>query len=190
MSNPQHIVLLRHGETVGQSSIRFHGARDVALSGEGRDQVCATARQLSSYEFDLVISSPLQRAWRSAALVVPGAPIRLEAGFREIDFGRWEGLTREEIEARDPDIHAEWREMGADFVFPEGEARVDFRERVREGVGRVLGCEVGRVLVVAHKGVVRAVVEELAGAELEEGEPGLAGFVVLRRDGGGGWGIV
>ena len=91
MSRLERVLLLRHGETVGRSSVRFYGATDVALSGLGADQVAAAARAIGSENFDLVVTSPLQRARRSARIVAPGREIQIEAAFREIDFGRWEG---------------------------------------------------------------------------------------------------
>ncbi len=63
MSKLRRIVLVRHGETVGNSSVRFHGSGDVALSDEGRRQMRETAFRLRSEIFDLVMASPLQRSW-------------------------------------------------------------------------------------------------------------------------------
>ena len=110
MTRLRRIVLLRHGNTVGNSRERFHGSGDVALSEEGREQVRAAGRRLATEVFDLVAASPLRRAWQSAALLCGGAPVLLVPEFREIDFGRWEGLTAEEIEARDPVLYRAWRE--------------------------------------------------------------------------------
>ena len=92
MSNLRRLVLIRHGETTGQSSIRFHGSSDVALSDEGRVQMREAARGLRTEVFDLIVASPLRRSWESARILSGGAPVRLEPDFREIDFGRWEGI--------------------------------------------------------------------------------------------------
>ena len=89
----RRIVLLRHGNTVGNSKERYHGSGDVALSDEGRIQMREASRALAREVFDLVVASPLRRSWESAWIVAGGAPVRLEDGFREIHFGRWEGMT-------------------------------------------------------------------------------------------------
>ena len=47
MSKLRRIVALRHGETTGQSSIRFHGSSDLPLSDEGRAQMREAAKGLS-----------------------------------------------------------------------------------------------------------------------------------------------
>lgn len=186
-SKPERIVLLRHGETVGRSSIRFFGATDVALSGLGADQAAAAARAIGPEDFDLVVASPLQRSWRSACIVAPGREIRLEAGFREIDFGRWEGLTREEIEAQDPELYTQWQERGLEFGFPGGEGRDEFRARVVAGLDRLLGSPVASILIVAHKGTVRTIAEELSGSVLAPDQPPLGGFVGLTRTAEQAW---
>jgi len=71
MATTNRIVLVRHGETVGQSSIRYFGATDVALSQRGREQMREAALALPGNAFPLVVSSPLSRAWESARIVAP-----------------------------------------------------------------------------------------------------------------------
>ncbi|MDP6980665.1 MAG: histidine phosphatase family protein [Myxococcota bacterium] len=191
MSSIERIVLVRHGETVGQSSIRYYGATDVALSGLGADQAAAAASAIArvsgSVAFDCVVASPLQRAWRSATIIAPQSRVRLEAGFREIDFGHWEGLTREEIEARDPEAYAQWQREGIEFDFPGGERRNDFRARVVEGLERVMTLPVRSVLLVAHKGIVRTVAERLSGETLGSEHPELGAVYEVARQGAADW---
>ena len=179
------IVFVRHGETVGQSSIRYWGATDVGLSDDGRAQMRGARQLLPDEGFDHVVASPLSRAWEGARIVWPSGPIRLDGDFREIDFGRWEGLTIEEIEARDPELFRDFEQRRRVFTFPGGEAREDFRVRVRRGVDRLLAGGSRSALVVVHHGVVRASVEYLTGNELEHGNPPLGGVVIARRRGDG-----
>ena len=187
MSSVTRIALLRHGETDGESSVRYHGATDVALSEAGRAQVRATARRLGDLRFDLVVSSPLERARACASIVAPGRPVRLENDFREVHFGRWEGRTAEEIEAMDPVLYREWRETPDTFAFPEGDVRADFRARVRRGLARLLESDVRSILVLCHMGVARTVVEDLTGSPLAKGLPALGQAVQLSRRPTGPW---
>ena len=140
MPELSRIVLVRHGETVGRSSIRFYGSTDVALSAEGCAQMRRAARAVVGKGVGLVVASPLGRAWKAATIVAPGLPVRLEPGFREIDFGRWEGLTREEIEARDPVLYRDWQAGTPGFEFPGGERRASFRTRIRIALEGLLAC--------------------------------------------------
>ena len=76
----RQILLVRHGETEGESSIRYHGSTDVALSDEGRAHMSAARLRLPGGNlYDLVVSSPLQRAFESAEILAPGVPTVLEA---------------------------------------------------------------------------------------------------------------
>jgi broad specificity phosphatase PhoE len=195
------LILVRHGETVGQSSIRLYGSTDVALAPEGEQQAAAAGRSLAGRRFDAVYSSPLCRAHRSAELLLhniphPPVPIELVEGFREIDFGRWEGWSWEEVEARDPDTLARWSSEGPAFRFPDGEVRSEFVARVQAAVGPsiedkfVTGAE--QVLAVVHKGVIKAIAARLLDVPFTELE-GLAlplGAVRCLRMQAGRWQIV
>ena len=187
MSRLRRIVMVRHGETIGISSVRFHGSTDVALSEDGREQVRGAARGLRTEVIDEVVASPLRRSWEAAAIVTGGAPVRLDADFREIHFGRWEGLTAEEIEAADPVLYRDWQSRAEGFEYPAGERRADFRARVRRGLDRLLEGHASCALLVVHKGVIRVLAEELLGRPLDEGQPELAAVVALSRRGDGSW---
>ncbi|PRQ04253.1 Phosphoserine phosphatase 1 [Enhygromyxa salina] len=189
----RELVLVRHGETVGQSSIRLYGATDVALAPEGEAQVRAAGRALAGQRFDAVFTSPLRRAHRSAELVLaaiehPKIEIEIVEAFREIDFGAWEGWTWAEVKARDPEGHARWTEAAPGFRFPDGEAREAFIARVQASVGPSIEARFSagatRILAVVHKGVIRATAARLLGlpfAELELELP-LGALLRLRGD--------
>jgi broad specificity phosphatase PhoE len=187
MSDLRRIVLVRHGETDGESSTRFHGANDVGLAPAGREHMRQVARSLRGERFDRIVASPLRRAWQSAWIVGGGAPVVFEPGFREVDFGRWEGLTREEIATRDPVLYQDWQRGAADFAYPGGEARADLRARVLAGLERLLAADTRSVLVVCHKGPIRIVATELVGHAPADDEPALGGVVELTRAAGGPW---
>ena len=182
MTALRRIVLLRHGNTVGNSRERYHGSADVALSDEGRAQARAAGRKLVTEVFELVASSSLRRAWQTAALLAGGTPVLLVPEFREIDFGRWEGLTAAEIEAQDPVLYRAWREGAADFEFPGGERRATFSERVVRGLTALERTGAENALVVAHRGTANAIAKHLIGAPLES-PPELGEIVSFTRDG-------
>lgn len=181
------LILVRHGETMGQSSIRYYGATDVPLSDLGRHQARAARARIPGETFDAVWASSLSRAWESAQIIAPRHPVRVEFDFREIDFGRWEGLTREEIAEVDPALHADWQAGRPGFEFPEGETRPAFRARIERGLERLLASQVQSALVVAHKGVVRTLLELVSGLTLPNEVPDLGGVIHLSRDASGSW---
>lgn len=177
------VVLVRHGETAGESSIRYHGANDVPLNDVGRAHARAAAQAIGDLTFDVHVASSLSRAWESAEIIRPGAEVVRDDDLREIHFGRWEGLTREEIRARDPELDAEWTRAGLDFDFPDGERRADFTARVDRGLGRAFALDIEHLLVVAHKGVVRRGVELLTHEAPPQPHPELGEVFHLVRSG-------
>jgi len=184
----RRIVMLRHGETVGNSSVRFHGRSDVALSDAGRAQMTEAGRRLAGEVFDLVVASPLRRSWEGAGLATGGlAPIRIEDGFREICFGRWEGLSKAEIELRDPLLYREWQERAAGFEYPGGELRADFQARVMRAFERVAASGATGAIFVGHKGVIRTLAEKLVGSALPDDSPALGSAVALSLAPSGTW---
>jgi broad specificity phosphatase PhoE len=183
----ERLILVRHGETTGQSSIRYYGATDVPLSDEGREQVRRAGERIAGERFEIVYSSSLSRAVESARILAPAHPIQLEADFREVHFGRWEGLTREEIAALDPELFPVWQRDLSRFDYPDGERRADFRARIARGLERLRAADASSALVVAHKGVVRTLLELISGETLAGPVPELGGVVRVVRDGDGRW---
>ena len=189
MSQLRRLVLVRHGEPEGASGERLVGSGDPTLSAAGRQQMHRARAALAGQVVDLVVASPLRRAFQSAAVLTGGAPVRLEPDFREIHFGRWEGRERAQIEAGDPILYKQWRELAPDFEFPGGEPRALFKARVQRGLDRVLHTHAAiGALVVAHKGVIRVITESLTGSKLEDRDaPHFGDAVILTRGNDGSW---
>ncbi len=164
------LTLVRHGETEGQSSIRYYGRTDVPLNPLGRRQMVRAGTALRACRFTAVYTSRLARSAEAARIIIErngGTPQATAVdGFDEIDFGAWEGLTAEEIQTRDPQRFADWELRRGDFQYPGGESNAHFRARVVRSLRAVLAhASAGELLLVLHKGVIRCVVAELLGAD-------------------------
>jgi broad specificity phosphatase PhoE len=174
-SRGSRLILVRHGETEGESSIRYHGRTDVALSELGRDQMRRVRRAIETNHgganFARVFSSPLVRASEGARIVAGhSAPLITIDEFAEVHFGLFEGLTADEIRERYPDEFARWNadRLAPSYTYPEGESRADFTNRVERGLERMLALWTPRdddALLVAHRGVIRAIVRKLTRRE-------------------------
>ena len=121
------LLLVRHGSTQLTSENRFSGAVGVELSDEGREQTRLLAERLQPEKIAAVYCSPLSRTVETAKIL--GEPHKLPAipkhGLEEISHGRWEGLTRQEVEERFP---GEYRTVGGRSVHVRAG-----RRRIRRG---------------------------------------------------------
>lgn len=184
------MFLVRHGETTGQSSIRYYGSTDLPLSEEGKQQMRELGRcfDATGIRFDLAITSALQRSQEAARLIAPNVCVRPLAEFNEIDFGDWEGLTEEEIHTLDPHAHAAWRRSSETFRYPRGESVALFRSRVWDAFEMLLPLLPESTLFVAHKGVIRTVLDRLLPSRSERLELTIGlGSVQVLFQGPQGW---
>lgn len=181
------LILIRHGETEGQSSVRYYGSTDVDLSAEGRAQMRVAGAELRHQAVDAWVASSQQRSWKGAQIVSGGAPVRIEGDFREIHFGAWEGLSAEEIKARDPVRFEDWQKGVEGFEYPGGEPRADFRARVAKGLVALNATGVRTAVCVLHKGVIREIVRVLTGSAPDRTQPAVGGCLEVTRTPSGEW---
>jgi len=159
------IFMLRHGRT-GFSG-RYIGARDVPLSSAGVSQIAGLQKSLGREKFDVVYASPLLRCRQSCEILFPNTAIKYNDVLREIDFGRWEGLSFEEINEQDPKMVQQWAEDPLHFTFPEGESVASFTARVEE-TALSLRQEFGKkVLLVCHGGIIRGLLCSFLGIDYQ-----------------------
>jgi broad specificity phosphatase PhoE len=157
------LLLIRHAESEWNARGRWQGHGDPPLSPRGREQAGRLAEALAGSEIDRLLCSDLQRAVETAQAI--GAVLNLDpeptAVLRELNVGRWTGLTRDEIESNDAALLDAFLTEEPD-VRPggeEGETRNELRARVWEAVEKLAAEHPnGRVAMVVHLGVVRALV--------------------------------
>ena len=158
--DPTVTLLLRHGQTPMSVQKRYAGRSDVPLTDVGVDQAIAAAKRLASAGIGVIVSSPLQRATRTAQEVaeVTGAPVVTDEGFRETDFGAWEGLTFAEVRQKWPAEMTAWLADSA-VAPPGGESLAEVSARVTDALHRVLaGRERQTILIVSHVTPIKTLV--------------------------------
>jgi probable phosphoglycerate mutase len=148
------IVALRHAPTAWNRDGRLQGRTDVALDEEGI-AVAARWRIDPDWAGYRIISSPLQRARMTAAVLFPDAEIGIDRRLIEMDFGAWEGQRLAALRANPGGDAAQREAMGLDFCAPEGESPRAVQERVRPLLTRLADLQRPTVLVT-HKAVIRA----------------------------------
>ena len=163
---PTRLFLVRHGSTPLTSENRFSGAIGVDLSDEGRHQVRCLTERLAGERIAAVYCSPLSRAVETAALLSEPhglTPIHRE-GLREISHGRWEGLTRREVEERFVGEYDVWEADPFTFAPVDGEAGVAVLARALPVIREIVVAHAGHnVLVVSHKATLRLLISSLLG---------------------------
>jgi ribonuclease H / adenosylcobalamin/alpha-ribazole phosphatase len=157
---PTVTLLLRHGQTPMSVQRRYAGRTDVPLTETGLAQAAAAAKRLASAAIDAIVASPLRRTVQTAEAVaaVTGLPVTTDAGFRETDFGDWDGLTFAEVRERWPSEMTAWL-ADPQVAPPGGESFADVSERVTAALARLLAARAGqRVLLVSHVTPIKTLV--------------------------------
>jgi broad specificity phosphatase PhoE len=157
---PTVTLLLRHGQTPMSVQKRYAGLSDVPLTEVGVQQAAAAGKRLASAGLTAIVTSPLARTLRTAEEVAAatGAPVEADEGFRETDFGAWDGLTFAEVRERWPAELAAWLADPA-VAPPGGESFVDVSNRVDRALRRVLaGYQSRTVLIVSHVTPIKTLV--------------------------------
>jgi ribonuclease H / adenosylcobalamin/alpha-ribazole phosphatase len=143
-------ILLRHGQTALSVERRFAGRGDAPLTDVGLQQAAAAAARLQARGgIDLVVSSPLSRARRTAEAVAgaTGAGLLIDEDLAETDFGAWEGLTFGEVMKRWPGEMAAWM-ASADVCPPGGESLSAAARRALTSLDRLLAEHLHTTMVV------------------------------------------
>lgn len=151
------IYLLRHGETdFNAENNRYCGRTDIPVNAKGRAQAETVRRQLEGITFTGVFSSPLQRAYETAQ-IVSGREVTKDDRLIEVDFGLWEGKTREQFVGEHPGSWEKWNaDPRVNRAGINGENAMEVVNRVDAFFEELLSTyRDGTFLVVAHNGINR-----------------------------------
>ncbi|KUK13426.1 MAG: phosphoserine phosphatase [bacterium] len=152
------LIFIRHGECEGNRAGLFRGRIDFPLNGNGIKQAEALRDELKRFKLDVVYSSPLSRALRTAEIV--GEPHGLtpivEEGFNNINLGLWEGRVKKEIEREYPREWGIWVTVPENLNLPGAEKVDDVKERSYSALLRILEEHRGEtVVIVTHRAVLK-----------------------------------
>lgn len=163
------LLIVRHGRTAWNAEGRFQGWADVPLDDEGRLQSERVAAELGQFlgarpgSGVAVLSSDLRRAFDTAAAIgaVLGVSVVADPLLREVDVGRWEGLTRDEARRSYPDEYRAWA-AGEDTRRGGGETLAEAGARVAGAIRSGLRASPGDLVVVGHGMSLQAALDALA----------------------------
>jgi probable phosphoglycerate mutase len=160
-ANLKTVAFVRHGETplhVGAN--RFCGDLDPELTALGREQAARARDVLARImpEASVAWTSPRLRARQTADLILPQAEWQVVDDLRELAFGEWEGLTKEEAAAKTPEAYRAWEIDAYRNAPPGGESGLAALPRVERVVDAISTSQAENILVVSHISILRLLI--------------------------------
>jgi len=172
-----HLYVTRHGETGYNVLGRYCGSTDIPLSDTGIAQAHELAERLRGTVFDAVVSSPMLRARQTADIVCAalGMPYTVYEQFAERDMGVYEGLTKDEVRERFPEMWNRQCTTKTDDAPDGGETLAQVCGRIDGGLDQLRHDYHGKViLLICHGFTARAVNRYCCNLTFDE----MAGFVL------------
>ena len=156
------LILLRHGKTICNEKGLYCGSINPPLSPQGIAETKRIAKHFEAMEPDVVYVSGSHRAVQTARIIAPRRPAVVKQTLREMDFGRFEGLSADDIAQRMPEAWHNYMNDAQTFTFPDGDNVARFMQNAYEAVRQATAQHDGqRVLIVTHKGVIIAALSYL-----------------------------
>lgn len=167
----RRLILIRHGQTEFNLVGRMQGQLDTPLTEAGRAEAEAAAAELGTWPIGTVVSSDLQRAQDTAALLADALNLEYttDSRLRETDLGDWSGKAHEDVDAVFPGQRSHWR-LNPTWAPPNGETRVEVSDRAVGLVDELMDTDAwnaGAVMLVAHGGTIAALTSRLLGIPTE-----------------------
>jgi broad specificity phosphatase PhoE len=161
------IILVRHGETQWNVQEVFRGRIDIELNETGLRQAELLAEYLSRLKIDAVYSSPLKRALNTAQAIASHhkLEVKISPGLLDFDFGKWQGLSHQEVKRRYKKLYAQWLENPHLIRMPDGESLNGVRERALGVVNEVVAKYKGTIVLVSHRVVNKVLICALLGLD-------------------------
>jgi len=161
------LILARHGETDYNREWRFQGHSDLGLNRVGRWQAGRLRKRLYREPIAVIYTSNLKRAVETAEIIAQGRGLRIvtSENLAEIDFGKFEGLTHDEIVKSYPD----WEPSDFSFTAYGGESLEQLARRIRAFAKELRSGNPAdaNILIVAHSGSLCVLLCLLLGIDIE-----------------------
>jgi broad specificity phosphatase PhoE len=162
------LIIVRHGRTEWNRVERFRGRADIGLDEVGMKQAEAAAKRIGDWQTSAIYSSPLRRALTTAEIIASplGLNVQLIPGIIDIDYGEWQGLSTEDVVARNGHLYSQWIESPHKVKFPGGESFAEVRERAASAVDELVQQHPKETIVlVSHKVICQILILSLLGLD-------------------------
>jgi len=145
------------------------GKMDIPLSDAGREQAKNLREYFSNKDISEIYSSNLKRAWETAEILADNkfSPI-IKHNFSELDTGKWDGLSFDEIKRIYPEEYKKRGEDLENYVVEGGESMAMCRKRAITELNNTLNNSKGNVIIVTHAGVIRTILSSVLEISIKE----------------------
>lgn len=164
------VFFIRHGQTEWNKALRYQGHSDIALTDEGLRQAELVAARLAHEPFSAIYSSDLSRARITAEMVAQkhGLSVETMPDFREVKFGKWEGLYYNQIHDGWPAEMDKFFLQPGQVMIPDGETFHEVKTRTDRALAKIKARHDGQcVAVVTHGGAIRTMLCSALGISLD-----------------------
>lgn len=154
------LIFIRHPETKWNKQKRYLGKTDIFLSPKGQKQARLLFNYLKNKDISVIYSSKLKRALETATTIAKpyNLEVKEDARLEEIDFGKWEGMTFNQIRKKYPNLARKYLSDPLNTKIPDGESLLKFRNRINKALEKILAREKGTIVIISHAGVNRIII--------------------------------
>ena len=137
------LILIRHGLTDDNLKKRYCGIRDVGVNKFGQQKLEGIKNKIRCLKVDTVLSSDLKRSWQTAKVIFGNKTCKIikNPNLREINFGKWEGFTYNQILKRYPSAYKRWLENPFSVDIPFGEKLPHFIRRIKNELKKIINLK-------------------------------------------------
>jgi broad specificity phosphatase PhoE len=161
------LIIIRHAETTWNNKHKTQGKADIPLSSLGKRQASLLGKRFSEAKIDAVYSSMLQRSIKTAEAVArhhPHIALIKAQELNEMNWGKWEGLTFEQIARTYPKEFAARQLDKFNIAPPQGESPAALKRRITPFLRKMIDRHKNQtVLVVGHAGMNRVIIGTILG---------------------------
>lgn len=155
------IFITRHAQTIWNLDKRMQGCQDSPLTQKGIANAKKLGKSLENIDFDLIYCSPLKRAVDSANYIRgdKNTNIILDENFKEMNYGKWEGMTVNEINEKYSLEYHNFINNPEKFTPLGGESYDSVINRVKKGLFNIIKKHEGEnILIVTHTAIIKAII--------------------------------
>jgi broad specificity phosphatase PhoE len=148
------VYLVRHGQTAWNVGEVFRGRADIPLDETGKKEARLAGEALKDANLHAVYTSPLSRSMETAENIAKFHNLSVTPlnAIIDINYGEWEGMSRQDVEEKYPDLYRLWVEEPHNVRFPKGESLEEVRSRTMAALDELVSTHEGEnILLVAHR---------------------------------------